>query len=262
MTMTETARRALVTNDDGIDSDGLRLLARAACQAGYDVVIVAPAAEASGSSAAMTATQHGGRIAIQPRRLAGLATVPAYSVQASPAFIAFMATREAFGRMPDILLSGINDGPNTGRAILHSGTVGAALTAATCGVRAAAFSLDTYGSAGDPQWQTAEAVATRMMDVIPGLPRGHVLNVNVPDLPLQQLRGIRQGPLAAAGAVQTSLVERAEHYLQVEMSGSAATPAPGTDAALLAAGYASVTALAPFCEPPAPWLPWPDVHGG
>jgi 5'-nucleotidase len=253
--------RVLVTNDDGIDSEGLPLLARAARRAGYDVVIVAPDCEASGSGTAMSATQDGGRIVTGSRRLAGLEAVPAYSVPAAPAFIVFMAMQEAFGRKPDIVLSGINDGPNTGRAILHSGTVGAALTAAVSGVRAAAFSQDTNRSSGDPQWETAEDVARRVIGVMGRLPQGHVLNVNVPDLPLPQLHGIRQGHLAAAGAVQASLIERSEHYLRVGMSGPDVAPAPGTDAAILAGGFASVTLLTPFSEPPAPWLPWPQAGG-
>jgi 5'-nucleotidase len=270
--------RVVVTNDDGIDSEGLRLLAAAALRTGCKVLVAAPDHEASGSSAAMTAVRDDGRIVMQRRKLADLDTVPAYAVRAAPAFIAFTAVREAFGSQPDFLLSGINLGPNTGRAILHSGTVGAAMTAASYGVRAAAFSLDVHGDAGEPQWETAVAVAMQVIIALPDLPRGQVLNVNIPNVPQHMLRGIRRGRLAAFGAVQIDIIEAAEDYLQVTMSEREAVPreaappqaglgeagpgaAPGTDSALLAAGYASVTPLQPVSETPAPWLPWPATSG-
>src|ERR1035441_6498300 len=87
--------RVVVTNDDGIDSAGLRLLAAAALRTGCKVLVAAPDHQASGSSAAMTAVRDDGRIVMERRKLAGLDTVPAYAVQAAPAFIAFTAVREA-----------------------------------------------------------------------------------------------------------------------------------------------------------------------
>ncbi|MDX6390648.1 MAG: 5/3-nucleotidase [Streptosporangiaceae bacterium] len=267
--------RVTVTNDDGIDSTGLRLLAAAALRTGCKVLVAAPDHRApdhrasdhrasdhraSGSSAAMAAVRDG-RIVMERRKLAGLDTVPAYAVQATPAFIAFTAVREAFGRQPDFLLAGINLGPSTGQAILHSGTVGAAMAAASYGVRAAAFSLDADDDAAHLHWETAAAVATQVILALPDLPRGEVLNVNIPNVPQHMLRGIRRGQLAAFGAVQTDIIEAAEDHLQVTVSERAAGPVPGTDSGLLAAGYASVTPLLPVSEAPAPWLPWPAVTG-
>lgn len=247
---------AVVTNDDGIDSEGLRLLAATAAEAGCQVVVAAPDREASGSGSSMTAATEDGRIKVERRKLAELA-VPAYAVQAAPAFIASIAVHEAFGGRPDILLSGINLGPNTGHAVLGSGTVGAALTAATRGVRAAAFSLDVRDRSGPPQWQTAAAVAAEVIGVLSGLPPGQVLNVNIPNVPRTRLRGVRRGSLAAFGAVQTRIVETADHYLRVSTYETGDEPPAGTDSALLAAGYASVTAIWPLCEAPADWLAWP-----
>jgi len=255
--MSEEPRPAvLVTNDDGIDSEGLRLLAEAAVQAGLAAVVAAPATQASGSSAAMTATSADGRIVVQRRKLAGLEEVAAYAVEAVPAFIAFTATRGAFGFIPDLVLSGINRGPNTGRAVLHSGTVGAAMTAATVGVRAAAFSLDVR-SGGEPQWQTGAAVAAQILPALRDLPPGVVLNVNIPNVPPDQVRGIRRAHLAEFGAVQVTVVATAEDHLQVTMAESGQQPEAGSDSALLAGGYASVTPLRPVCEAPQSWLPWP-----
>ena len=97
---------AVITNDDGIGSEGLRMLARAAVRAGWDVAVAAPDRQASGSGAAMTAVQAGGQVIIERHQLPGIETVPAYAVQAAPGFIAFTAVRGAFGRRPDYLLSG------------------------------------------------------------------------------------------------------------------------------------------------------------
>ncbi|MGO8886532.1 MAG: 5'/3'-nucleotidase SurE [Streptosporangiaceae bacterium] len=252
---------AVVTNDDGIESEGLRRLARAAVGAGCDVVIAAPDHEASGSSASITAVRKDGRVLLERRKLADLEDVPGYALPAVPAFIAFTAVRKAFGAQPDLLLSGINFGPNTGRAVLHSGTVGAAMTAAAAGVRAAAFSLDAHPGSQPPQWDTAEAVAAQVIPLLRDLPPGQVLNVNIPNVPPAELRGIRQGPLAEFGAVQINIVEAAQDYLQVTMSAPAGGPAPGSDSALLADGYAAVTVVQPLCEPPASWLPWSSSAG-
>lgn len=258
--MSTPRRRAIVTNDDGIASEGLRLLAAAAVAAGLDVVVAAPDQEASGSSAAMTVVAAEERVVVERRELTGLTGVPAYAVRAVPGFIAFTGMRGALGPRPAVLLSGINRGPNTGRAILHSGTVGAAMTAAGQGVRAAAFSLDVRspadGDGTDEHWDTASAVARRIIPVLHNLRPGVVLNVNVPNVPLQRLRGIRRATLARTGAVEINVVETATDYLQVTMADATEQPGPGTDSALLAAGYASVTAVLPVCELPGEDLSW------
>jgi 5'-nucleotidase len=249
--------RVVVTNDDGIDSPGLRLLAWAAAHAGHDVVVAAPDHEASGSSAAMTATVADGRVVIERRQLSGLGGIPAYAVRAVPGFIAFTAANGGFGDQPSLLLSGINRGPNTGRAILHSGTVGAALTAATSGLRAAAFSLDVRSDSDEPHWDTAAAVAADLLPSLHGLPPGVALNVNVPNVPRSRLAGIRRGRLAEYGSVQVQILETTEQYLQITMSETAREPGGDSDSDLLAAGYASVTPLRPLCEAADAIVPWP-----
>src|ERR1700744_6173139 len=133
--------RALITNDDGIDSPGVRFVARVAVAAGLDVTVAAPDGERSGTSAMMSALEAGGRLLAEERKLDGLENVPTLAVRAPPAMIAFVAVHGGFGGRPDIVLAGINRGPNLGRAILHSGTVGATLTAASAGVGGLAFSL-------------------------------------------------------------------------------------------------------------------------
>ena len=251
----------VVTNDDGVDSDGLRLLAAVAVSAGLDVTVAAPDGEASGSSAAMTAAAVDGRVKISRVELAGLDGTPAYAVAAVPAFIAFAAVRGAFGPPPAILLSGINHGPNTGTAILHSGTVGAALTAAGAGVPAAAFSLAVTPGDGAAEWDTAAEVAALVLPVLANQRPGVVLNVNVPNVVPQALRGIRCGSLAPQRAVNLNLSGPAEEFLQVTPHHSTDAPPAGSDSALLAADYASVTRVLGICETSCAGLPW-HAHPG
>src|SRR5579875_151712 len=167
----------IVTNDDGIGSEGLWHLAAAAAQAGFDVVVAAPLGEASGTGSAIKAVQDGGRIAIQRRELPEPAAgIPAFAIDATPAFIVFAAVRGAFGPEPRYVLSGINRGPNTGRAVLHSGTVGAAMTASGYGLVSAAFSLDIGEDSGAPEWAAAAQVASEVLPALAGVPGRVVLN--------------------------------------------------------------------------------------
>jgi 5'-nucleotidase len=238
--------RVLITNDDGIDAPGIRRLAAAVVEAGLDVVVAAPSTEASGSSAAITALEKEGRVLTEERELDGLTGVTAYGVSAAPGFIALIATRGAFGPPPDMVLSGVNRGANTGRAVLHSGTVGAAFTALAAGTPAMAVSLDIgIHPAGRPHWDTAAELACRLL---PLLSADFVVNLNVPDLPPNQVRGVRQARLATFGTVQTNIAEVGEGFVRIAVEEVGARLEPGTDAALLADGYASVTALRLPCE--------------
>jgi 5'-nucleotidase len=237
--------RVLVTNDDGIESPGIRALAGTAAGLGFDVVVAAPAWDSSGASASLTAVQEHGRFLVDERSLPELNGVRAYAAQAAPGFIALTAIRGAFGAPPDIVLSGINRGPNTGHAILHSGTVGAALTASTHGCRAMAVSIGV----GDPMcWTTAADIAGRILPWLARADAGVVLNLNVPNAELDQLRGLRQARLASFGAVQTNVTEVGQGWVRVGYSDIEAEHEPDTDAQMLAEGYASLTALLPVCE--------------
>ncbi|HET9770024.1 MAG TPA: 5'/3'-nucleotidase SurE [Acidimicrobiia bacterium] len=252
--------RCLVTNDDGIGSEGLRLLAELALEAGLEVVVAAPMREASGASASITAVEEDGRFVIEPRFLPGLeGACTVLAVDGLPAFIALTGMRGAFGPPPDIVLSGINNGPNTGYAVLHSGTVGAALTASTFGARAMAVSLNvrtrTVSGAGvapsamkPPRWDTAVEVARRILPGLLEAAPGTVLNVNAPNIPLDEVKGLERARLARFGAVQTNVAERGEGYVKVALAEIDAEYEPGTDAALITAGYATVTPLQAVCE--------------
>jgi 5'-nucleotidase len=127
--------RALITNDDGIDSPGLWALAAAARAAGLDVVVAAPHLDSSGVGTSVMSVRDGSRTALHPRELPGMADVEAGAVEGHPAYIVHVAGRGWLDPAPDLVLSGINVGANVGQAVLPSGTVGAALTGARHGWR-------------------------------------------------------------------------------------------------------------------------------
>jgi 5'-nucleotidase len=264
----------LITNDDGIAAPGLRWLAHAAREHEVDVVVAAPSQEASGMSAALTAVVDQGRVVIEKVTLASLEDVAAYSVAASPSYIVVLAGLGAFGPAPSVVLSGINRGANAGRAILHSGTVGAALTAANAGLRAMAVSLDVLtGTLGDAasggaaiadldthhddlrNWATAASLAGRLLPSLLASPPATVWNLNVPDLPTDQLRGLRQADLAPFGQVQMAIAETGEGFVRTAIEQHADRQIPGTDVALLAAAFATITEILPPAPNPTNSIP-------
>jgi 5'-nucleotidase len=252
--------RCLITNDDGIDSPGLVALARVALDAGFEVVVAAPMQEASGASASITAIEEDGHFVVESRTIPGLEDACAVlAVGGLPAFIALTGMRGAFGPPPDIVLSGINNGPNTGYAVLHSGTVGAALTASTFGARALAVSLNvrtrTVSGAGvapsklrSPCWETAAEFARRTLPALVDTEPGTVFNINAPNIPLAEVKGFERAHLARFGAVQTNVAERGEGYVRVTLAEIDAEYEPGSDAALVTGGYATITPLQAVCE--------------
>ena len=233
----------LITNDDGIDSPGLLRLAIAARASGLDIIVAAPAAESSGSSASITAFESDGRILVDRRQLEGLHGVPCYAVHAAPALISLIASHGAFGHPPDLVLSGVNRGANLGRAILHSGTVGAALTGGVNGGRGLAVSLDVGPDTTDPSWDVACGVAVSLVPFLLAQPAGTVLNLNVPDAEEGQVPEIREAKLARFGIVQTTMTEQDRHQIRLAVADTAAPSEPGSDAELLGEGYATVTAI-------------------
>lgn len=238
--------RVLVTNDDGIHGEGLQVLAAAAERCGHEVMVAAPSWDSSGASASLTAVEQHGRVPFEETRLRGVAG-RCIAVEAAPAFIVRSAMSGAFGPAPEVVLSGVNDGPNTGHAVLHSGTVGAALTAATHSTPAVAFSLEA-GDAPRP-WDTAAEVVLAVMERAGWEQlRGQVLNVNVPHVDPGRLLGLRRARLAPFGAVTVNVTEVGTGYVSLRYSAPEEDAAHDTDVALLAAGYATLTVLDPIGE--------------
>lgn len=252
--------RILVTNDDGIASPGLTVLVRAALRRGHEVMVAAPAEQYSGASASLTGEEVEGRITLVEGSPPGLPDgVLSVGVRAAPALITFVASYGAFGFIPDIVLSGVNLGANTGKATLHSGTVGAALSASTHGIRAMAVSI----ASADPQhWETAELVTLRALAWLEAQEVDErVLNINVPDVAPDRLRGLRAAGLASFGAVQAQVKETDRGYVSVTYTAEEAREEPGTDHYLLSRGWATATMLrAPVCDDDG--LELPSFDGG
>ena len=255
--MTLLARRkALVTNDDGIDSPGLLALAAAAVAAGLEVVVAAPARQSSGASAGIIATTRQGQTLIERRQLADLPGVEAYAVDAQPAYIVRAAIRGWLDPAPELVLAGVNRGANVGRAILHSGTVGAALTAGLNGLYGLAVSLDVgWHPAGAPHWSTVGHLLPDVLELLAGAPHGTVLTLNIPDRPAEALGEMRYAALAEFGTVQTTVDRVDDSGLHLAQVDTQAPPAAGTDSALLAAGHPTLTALESVCEVSGPAIP-------
>lgn len=238
----------LITNDDGIDSAGLATMARAAVQRGHEVLVVAPDRPSSGASAAIGMRRHYGRPIIQEEHPEGMpAGVRSLVVEATPAQIVYLAAQGVFGQTPGMVLSGINLGANTGRAIVHSGTVGVALTASVLGIRTMAVSV---AGTSPTNWDTAENVTLRLMEWAEFQPSdGRILNINIPDVPLYQLRGLRAAPLAVFGSVQAADVDfpddpvSAVRRVAVEYEPEFAKQEPGTDHYLLERNWVTATML-------------------
>jgi 5'-nucleotidase len=232
--------RVLVTNDDGVHAPGIHALAAAMVAAGHDVTVVAPLTDMSGSAAAL-GPGHASGIRIERLVIESLGeTVPVIGLDGPPGMCVLAAQLGAFGDRPQLVVSGINVGNNTGRSVLFSGTVGAALAGARFGMSGVAVSI----TAGEPaHHETATAFATAAVAWLETAPRGTVLNVNVPNVPLADVRGVREGELAPFGVVRTVIEEQAEGYLTLVLQDTTEALDPNTDTMLVLDGFVAVNAL-------------------
>jgi len=191
--------RICVTNDDGWSAVGLRTLVLA-LSAEHEVLVVAPSSERSGSGTALGSLEDGHTIATVPVDVLGATN--AWSVDGPPAMCALIAMSGALGPLPDAVISGINAGHNTSRGIAHSGTFGAAFTAARFGIPAFAISA---GAGPDARFDTAADIAVQLSCKLDLLPRFTVLNVNVPDADADDLGDPVESSLAARGMQNVGL---------------------------------------------------------
>ena len=175
----------LVSNDDGIDAPGLFALAQAMSELG-EVFVAAPLFEQSAVGHAITIRDP---VRAREVRLDLGPGVKAYSVKGTPADCVKLAVNQLLPRRPDLVVSGINQGPNTAVNVIYSGTVSAATEAAILGIDSIAFSLCAW-KGGDfaPSQHFARQIARTVL--AQGLPPGILLNVNVPAVPLEDIRGV------------------------------------------------------------------------
>src|SRR4051812_16215152 len=208
--------------------------------AGHDVLVVAPSGERSGSGAAIGRLHRAGPLACTEVEWPDLPDVPVYAIDAPPAATVYAGVLGAFGERPDVVASGINPGANTGHLVLHSGTVGAALTAAGLGVPSLAVSL-RWSEDGTYLWDTAATLAVPALAWAVAGDATRVLNLNVPNRPLTELRGVREATLAPYGEFWVASADLRDGDLRMEFTGKTNDFDPATDEALLSEGFATVT---------------------
>lgn len=256
--------RILVTNDDGIDSVGLHVLARSMREFG-EVVVVAPDQEYSGASAAIGAL-HIMRPEMHRRAIEGIDT--AWAISGPPALCVFLSRFGVFGDPFDLVVAGINPGINVGRSVYHSGTVGAATTARNAGIHGIAVSQAVTGFGIEGQgwddavkgqlWDSAAIVA---QSVVRGLVANHpeepvLINVNVPNMPVNEIKGWRRtnvGRFPPRSVTSARLVpkEGYEGSFTLDLAYGGPVPLPAhTDGGAVENGEVSITYLGRFDDVP------------
>lgn len=244
--------RLLLSNDDGIEAEGLRVLASTLARA-HEVWVVAPDQERSAQSHALTLHQ--------PLR-AKPAGARRYAVSGTPADCIYLGLHGLIDVRPDFVLSGINHGSNLGTDVFYSGTVAAAREAVLHGVPAIAVSLHHEGGT-TRHFRTAAEVAERVLAqaAANGLPPRTLLNVNVPNV--AEVRGIAGAVLGVR--TYANRVERREdpfggEYFWIGGKHVAFDDIEGSDGPLLEEGWATVTpmhsdaTLHRFMEPLRDWF--------
>ena len=232
----------LVSNDDGIDAPGILALIKALTGLG-DIFVVAPVDEQSAVGHAITIRSPVRARAWQlPERTSYEA---AFAVTGTPADCVKIAVDKLLPRKPDLVVSGINQGPNTAVNVIYSGTVSAATEASILGIDAVAFSLCSWQSR---EFQAAGRIARMISERVlaTGLPDGVLLNVNIPSLPVEEISGI-QITRQARSMWEETFVERVDPFNEryYWLSGTFINLDEGrnTDISAVEEGYVSVTPI-------------------
>ncbi len=227
--------RLLVSNDDGIHAPGIEALANALAQLG-EVLTVAPDRNCSGASNSLTLTN--------PLRISHLDD-NRVSVNGTPTDCVHLAIRELYQGEPDMVVSGINAGANLGDDTLYSGTVAAAMEGRFLGLPAIAISLvgrelKHYDSAAHYAVEIVKALKANP------IAQDQILNVNVPDLPLNEIQGIKVTRLGARHKAEDMIRTQdpaGRDIYWLGPPGEEQDASEGTDFDAIANGYVSITPL-------------------
>ncbi len=228
--------RILLSNDDGVDADGLAALARA-MQELAEIVVVAPDRNRSGASNSLTLSS--------PLR-ANTRPNGWISVQGTPTDCVHLAITGLLKEPVNMVVSGINEGGNLGDDVWYSGTVAAAMEGRFLGLPALAISLASHGAC--EHYATAAEVAKQMAErlMVDPLPAGTILNVNVPDVPYAELQGYevtRLGTRHRSEATIPQFDPRGRPIYWIGPSGAEDDAGPGTDFHAISHNKVSITPL-------------------
>jgi 5'/3'-nucleotidase len=226
--------RILVTNDDGIHSDGLIKLEESLKQIG-DVYVVAPASEMSGASHSLTLAR--------PLRIRQLDDRH-WAIDGTPTDCVTLALNKILSedQKPHICVSGINHGGNLGDDATYSGTVAGALEAAILGVPGIALSLVARDNFNFEESAAFAVVAARKV-LDEGLPEGTLLNINIPQGEIKGVKVTRQGIKNARPVITEHIDPRGKPYFWIGEEYFNVNSVEGTDYHAVANGYVSVTPL-------------------
>ncbi|XPF94053.1 5'/3'-nucleotidase SurE [Colwellia sp. RE-S-Sl-9] len=225
--------KILLSNDDGVHAKGIKVLFEHLSKA-FDVTLVAPDRNCSGASNSLTL--------VNPLRTHTLEN-GFIAVNGTPTDSVHLGISQLMEQQPDLVVAGINHGPNLGDDTLYSGTVAAATEGRHMGMPAIAVSL-----AGDQHFDTAAVVVVKIIKRLKDfpLPQDQILNVNVPDVPLAELKGIkvtRLGNRHQAEAMKKQQDPWGRNIYWYGLLGPEQDAGEGTDFHAIANNFASITPL-------------------
>lgn len=235
--------RILISNDDGVHAAGLHALYAEVKKIAREVVVVAPLEERSTTGHSLTIHK--------PLRMISISK-DFYGVSGSPADCVYLGIRQVMKQMPDLVISGINRGANLGQDVYYSGTVSAAREACILGLPAMAVSLSVNFDRPPPEsklhYESAAKLAVRMIRRMQNLQLPHhtLLNLNVPDLPLTRIKGIRLAPQGFrfySGGILRRKDHRGKDYYWVGGRYQGYRKGMESDCDFVESGFASLTPL-------------------
>ena len=227
--------RILLSNDDGVHADGIKVLFDELAKV-FDVTVIAPDRNCSGASNSLTL--------LNPLRAQTLSN-GFIAVNGTPTDAVHLGAAQLMQPKPDLVVAGINHGANLGDDTLYSGTVAAATEGRHLGLPAIAVSLCSHKG---EHFETAAAVAINIIKGLAShpLPKDQIININVPDIPLSELKGVQVTRLGARHKAETMTKQTDPWGRDIYWYGSLGTESDageGTDFYAINNGYASVTPL-------------------
>ncbi|MBS0193026.1 MAG: 5'/3'-nucleotidase SurE [Proteobacteria bacterium] len=230
--------RVLLSNDDGVDAPGIRILADELRAAGHEVWVVAPDRDRSGASHSLTLDQ--------PIRVVQI-DASTWRVYGTPTDCVHVALGGLLDHEPDIVLSGINSSANLGDDVIYSGTVAAAMEGRSLGLPSIAISCASANHHAQHYATAARAaieITARL--VVDPLPADTILNVNVPDCPWDAIRGFEVGRLGRRHRAEPCIRQTDPHGRPVWWigpPGAEQDAGPGTDFHSVRSGFVAITPI-------------------
>ena len=238
--MSVSAARILISNDDGINAPGLKILEKVARELSDDVWVVAPESEQSGAGHSLTLTR--------PLRVRKLEE-KRFAVDGTPTDCVMMAVNQIMkDRLPTLVLSGVNRGGNLAEDVTYSGTVSVAMEGTLCGVPSIAMSQCIRPPART-KWETAEKFAPQVLKLLleTGWPKDVLMNVNFPAFEPDEVPGIRVTEQGRREMLGNNIEERTDprgfKYYWFGLGREVGVPGHETDLKSVREKYISVTPL-------------------